>query len=70
MPKKAVNRERLHISIRLDRCSREMLDELLNGNNLSSFLRQQIALAYGRKLEREDNAKHQALATVSSADSE
>jgi len=47
-----------------------MLDELLNGNNLSSFLRQQIALAYGRKLEREDNAKHQALATVSSADSE
>jgi len=47
-----------------------MLNELLPGSTTSSYFRQLIAQAHGRKLEREDIARREALATRSSTDSE
>jgi len=46
-----------------------MLNELLAGTTISSYLRQLIAIDYGRMLERKDVAKRQAPATVSRAGS-
>jgi len=70
MPRKVENRQSLQLSVRLDRPSRMMLNELLTGSSVSSYLRQLIAMDYGRRLEREDIAKREALARVSRADSE
>jgi len=70
MPRKAENHENLKLCVRLDRPSREMLNELLPGSTTSSYFRQLIAQAHGRKLEREDIARREALATRSSTDSE
>jgi len=70
MPRKVENRQSLQLSVRLDRPSRMMLNELLTGSSVSSYLRQLIAMDYGRRLEREDIAKREALARVSLADSE
>jgi len=68
MPRLAENHESLQVTIRLDKPSRAMLNEMLVGSSVSSYLRQLIAMDYGRKLEREDIAKREALRETAKAD--
>jgi hypothetical protein len=69
MSRKVENPDSLQLCVRLDQSSRAMLNELLAGTTISSYLRQLIAIDYGRMLERKDVAKRQAPATVSRAGS-
>jgi hypothetical protein len=66
MPRKVEKLDNLKLCVILDRPSRAMLNELLVGSSISSYMRQLIAMDYGRMLERKDAAERKAFAKASS----